>query len=429
MIEVENGINIRSEEVQEILGTPPNWLVRWGTTMAFAIVVMLGWIGYFIKYPDMVVADIRVTSSDPPKRIRADNSLNISNVWVDNEDTVRTGDILITFNAKGNFEDIILLDKYLSELNEINDSSLLRFNPPRRLVLGDIQNNLFDFFEKQEELRRFDGSKFDNLSIRQLKKQSANLQAGIYADRRSIRNLEEELAIVNKRYDEVEKGVREKVIAERLLDQTKEKILSLQRERQGLEAQIKDKQFQIQEIRNRINGVERGTLESRQTAYRNLEESFNKLRNQVETWKKNYTITSPISGIVVIPNDNISDNQYVTKDQLLMQIIPFALGDIIGKINLELSGSGKVSEGQEVIVKFSSYPFEVFGAVKGVVTWKGSIPSNNAIPLKVAFPRGLITTTGRKIEANQEMIGTAEIITADKRFIERIFERIRRNFS
>ncbi len=429
MKEVENGINIRSEEVQEILGTPPSWLIRWGTTMAFAIVVLLGWIGYYIKYPDSVLADIKVTSSDPPKRIRADNSLNISKVWVNNEDTVKTGEILITFNAKGNFEDIILLDKYLSELEEITDSTLLTFNPPRRLVLGDIQNSLFDFFAKQEELRRFDGSKFDNLSIRQLKNQSTNIQFSINADRKAIRNLGEELAIVNKRYDEVEKGVREKVIAERLLDQTKEKILSLQRERQGLEAQIKNKQFQIREIQNRINGEQRGTQESRQTAYRNLEDSFNKLRNQVETWKKNYTITSPIDGLVLIPNDYISDNQYVTKDQQLMDVIPFAVGDIIGKINLKLSGSGKVDEGQEVIVKFTSYPFEVFGAVKGRVSWKGNIPSNNSIPVEVEFPRGLITTTGKRIKPNQEMVGTAEIITADKRFIERVFERIRRNLS
>lgn len=429
MIEIDNGINIRSEEVQEILGTPPSWLVRWGSTMAFAIVVMLGWIGYLIKYPDTVIADISVTSTEPPKRIRAENSLHISKVWVQNEDSVLTGQILITFNAKGNFEDIILLDKYLSAIKIVNDSSLLGFNPPRRLVLGDIQENLFDFFEKQEELRRYEGSKFDNLSTRQLRSQLINIQSTIMTDRRAIQNLEEELAIVNKRYDEVDRGVKEKVIAEKLLDQTKEKMLRLERERQGIEAQIKAKEFQIQDIQNRINGVEYGNRENKEIAYKNLEDSFNNLRNQIETWKRNYTITSPIDGIVVISSDNIGDNQYVTKDQLLLHIIPFFQGDIVGKINLNLSGSGKVREGQTVIVKFTSYPFEIFGAVKGVVSWKGSIPSNNVIPVKVTFPNGLISTTGKRIKPNQEMIGTAEIITADKRFIERVFERMRRNFS
>jgi len=428
MVEVENGIDIRSEEVQEILGTPPSWLVRWGTTMAFAIVVIFGWIGYLVEYPDIVAADIKVTSIDPPKRILAPNSLNISKVWVNNEDTVKTGQILVTFNAKGNYGDIILLDKYLTDLKTINDSTLLIFNPPRRLILGDIQDELYDFIEKQETFRRYtQGKQFDNLSVIQLNRELGNLRRGILIDLRSIKKLEEELAIVNRRYDEQDRGVREKVVAIRTLDQTKEKMLSLDRERQGIEANIKNKEFQIQTIQNKINGVEKDNVENKQIAYERLEESFDNLRNQLESWKKNYTITSPIDGIVIIASESIGDNQYVSNNQSLMDVFPFSQGDVIGKINLNLSGSGKVSPGQDVIVKFASYPFQEFGAVKGVVSWKGTIPSNGAVPLKVTFPKGLVTTTGRRIKPNQEMEGIAEIITADKRFIERIFERLRRS--
>ena len=425
---VENGIDVRSEEVQEILGTPPKWLIRWGTTIAFAVVVMFGWLGFLIKYPDVVSADIKVTSADPPKRIIAENSLNISKVWVNNEDTVKLGQILITFNAKGNFEDIIELDKALSKIAFVNDSTLLAFNPKRELILGDIQDELYDFIEKQDEYKRQSGSEFDDLDVVQLNQELNNLTRSILIDRRSIKKLEEELAIVNRRYDEQDRGVREKVVAKRTLNRTKERMLGLERERQGLEAAIKTKEFQIQTIQNRINGVEKDNEVNKEIAMDELEGSFNNLRNQLETWKKNYTITSPIDGIVTI-SEAISDNQYVTKGQLLTQVIPFAQGDIMGKINLNLSGSGKVRQGQEVIVKFASHPFLEFGAVKGVVSWKGTIPSNNSVPVKVKFPNGLITTTGKTIKRNQEMIGRAEIITADKRFIERIFENVRRSIS
>ena len=67
-------MEIRSEEVQEILGTPPGWLVRWGTIVAFAALVVLGWIGFWIQYPDIVEARIRVTSTDPPKRLIAETN-------------------------------------------------------------------------------------------------------------------------------------------------------------------------------------------------------------------------------------------------------------------------------------------------------------------------------------------------------------------
>lgn len=425
MKEVDNGIDIRSEEVQEILGTPPSWLVRWGSTLAFAIVVAFGWISYLIKYPDKVVTNIRVTLSDPPRRIRADNSYNISKVLINNEDTVSANQILITFNAKGNLDDVLLLEKYVNSLETINDSTLLALNPPRRLLLGDIQQHLYDFFEKQTELRQYSGSKFDDLTVKQLRDQLVSLQRSISIDQRAIRNLEEEMAIVNRRYDEQERGVRENVIAPKFLDQTKEKMLRLERERQGLESSIKNKEFQIQTIRNRINGVAQINYEGQINAQRELENSFEKLKSEIEAWKKNFTIPAPIDGIVLIPNENISDNQIVTKDQLLFQIIPFNQGDVVGKINLQLSGSGKVKEGQMVIIKFESYPFHEFGAVKGLVTWKGSIPTNNSIPVKVNFPSGLVTTMGRRIKPNQEMLGVAEIITDDKRFIERVFERFR----
>lgn len=418
-------MDVRSEEVQEILGTPPNWLIRWGSTLTFAIVVALGWMGYLLKYPDIVEANIRVTSTDPPKRIIADNSLNISKVWIQNEDTVYQGQVLITFNTKGNFDDILLLDKYLSEVRIINDSTLLLFNPPRRLVLGDLQQALLDFFDAQEELRRQKDERFQKLNTRQLTNESYNLQRSIRANRNQISKLEEELSIVNKRYDQQQKGVREKVIPIRKLETTRERMLELERERQGLEAEIRNKQFQIQSIQNRINGVEEGTFQNQQNAIRKLEERFSTLRNKIENWKNSYTVTATIDGIALVPDESISDNQYVTKDQLLLQILPFTQGEIIGKMNLELSGSGKVEVGQEVIVKFASYPFREFGVVLGEISWKGRIPNNNTIPAKVLFPKGLVTTMGDDLKGNQDMIGTAEIITENKRFIEHIFERFR----
>ena len=425
MAGLRNKMDIRSEEVQEILGTPPNWLVRWGSTLTFAIVVALGWMGYFLRYPDIVESDIRVTSTDPPKRIIAENSLNISKVWVQNEDTVYQGQILITFNTKGNFDDLLLLDKYLAEVEIVNDSTLMAFNPPRRLILGDIQQALLDFFDAQEELRRFNDNRFNQLNTQQLKNESYTIQRSIRANVNQIAKLEEELSIVNKRYDEQEKGVRELVITSRQLDLTRERMLELERERQGLEADIRTKEFQIQTIRNRINGVKQGNLQNVQNSIKKMEDRFSTLRNKLENWKNSYTVRAPIDGIALVPDESINDNQYVTKDQLLLQILPFAKGDIIGKLNLDLEGSGKVKVGQEVIVKFTSYPFREFGMVRGRINWKGRIPTNNMVPAKVYFPNGLVTTIGKDLKGDQDLVGKAEIITANKRFIEYVFERFR----
>ena len=47
------------------------------------------------------------------------------------------------------------------------------------------------------------------------------------------------------------------------------------------------------------------------------------------------------------------------------------------------------------------------------------------IIIEVSFREDLITTLGKRIEPSREMKGDAVIITNDKRFIERVFERVR----
>ena len=85
-----------------------------------------------------------------------------------------------------------------------------------------------------------------------------------------------------------------------------------------------------------------------------------------------------------------------------------------------------VKEDQEVIVRLESYPFPEYGAVIGQVAWKSRVPDQqNKIPVQVIFPNGLVTTTGRNIDPGEELSGAAEIITNEKRFIDRIVDRTR----
>ena len=57
-MENENNLDLRSEEVMEILGTPPGWLLRFGTLLFFLLLVLLSWLSYWIEYPDVVENEI-----------------------------------------------------------------------------------------------------------------------------------------------------------------------------------------------------------------------------------------------------------------------------------------------------------------------------------------------------------------------------------
>ena len=59
---IPDNLNLRSEEVQEILGRPPRWLVRVGISIIFIVVIGLFVGSYFLKYPDILSASITVTT-------------------------------------------------------------------------------------------------------------------------------------------------------------------------------------------------------------------------------------------------------------------------------------------------------------------------------------------------------------------------------
>ena len=67
-------IEIRSEEVQEILSHVPNWMIQWGNTLFLGLIVMLLFITWFVKYPDVINTEVMVTTSFPPEKIYAKSS-------------------------------------------------------------------------------------------------------------------------------------------------------------------------------------------------------------------------------------------------------------------------------------------------------------------------------------------------------------------
>ena len=51
---------IYSDEVQEIMGRIPGWVVRWGISVIFSIFIILLGVAYFFKYPEVVTSSIDV---------------------------------------------------------------------------------------------------------------------------------------------------------------------------------------------------------------------------------------------------------------------------------------------------------------------------------------------------------------------------------
>ena len=108
-----------------------------------------------------------------------------------------------------------------------------------------------------------------------------------------------------------------------------------------------------------------------------------------------------------------------------MTIIPNGNPDIVGKLLLPMQGSGKVNKGQKVNVKLQNFPYMEYGMISGIINNISLVPNDSHYYVEVVFPAGLKTNYGKTLQFSQNLQGSAEIITDDRRLLHRIIQPLR----
>lgn len=419
----EDNLDIRSEEVQEILGTPPGWMVRWGTVLALIVVVIAVALSFVIRYPDSVEKEISISFTEPPKHLIAAKSGYIDKILVNNNDEVKEGQTLLVFRSTANYNHVLHLADLIQALPDETDSTLINFQPLESLDLGELQEDYFQFIEKQSEFRRRYEQYADMDDVESMERQRSTLQNSLSYYRNQRAELQDRLQQRQQERLEKERLVRENRIPYREVQKVETRMEQLRNEIQQTQEIISNKKVEISILSTQISRTERGASENRLSASDALKESFFQLQKRVEEWVQQHVIQAPVEGIVQITGDNISKQQFISRGNEVMVVVPIKNRQLLGRMELDFQGSGAVREDQEVIVRLEAYPHDKYGAVIGKVAWKSKVPDgDNAIPVQVVFPNGLMTTRGKNIEPGEELYGEANIITNDKRLIDRIVD-------
>jgi multidrug efflux pump subunit AcrA (membrane-fusion protein) len=117
-------IELRSNDVQEILSRPPKWIVRWGITIILAIVLVVVIGSWFFKYPDIISANIVLTTENPPAPVVAKISGKIQNLFVSDQQNVEEHQILAVIENPANFDDMNNLIEKLKQLGQVLSSMM-----------------------------------------------------------------------------------------------------------------------------------------------------------------------------------------------------------------------------------------------------------------------------------------------------------------
>lgn len=425
-MEEHEKIELRSEDVQEILGTPPSWLVRWGTLVIFLAIGAMIAAAWFIDYPDVIEGKAIVSTLSPPVEVVSRAEGPIYELLVKEKEQVAAGQTLAVIQSTADYKTVIALEEQVAAWQLLPIDSLSLIEPTRGLSLGEIQNDYSLFVQQLEDYKFLTSDKQEGSSnqVARLQNQISNLNERKDLNAKIISHAfikletaEADLAIAKKMYEE-------KLISLKQFKAENSKLQAAKREIEQLKSKDIETDMEITNVRKMIGEISVDNRQGTSTSTVRLRESLNNLRNTLVAWKQKYLLRAPIAGMATLNAAVFSEQQYVRQGQTVLTIAPPEGEELLARVDISVAGSGKVKKGQKVLLQLQSYPFEEFGSVEGLVTSKSLVPNGETYPVTVSLPKGLETSRGEVLEFEQQLQGTALIITENRRFVERFFDKI-----
>jgi len=411
-----------SAPVNEIMGKPPGKILRWGTAVLFSVFVLFVLLAWLIRYPDIIPAQIEITTINPPVTLVTKITGRIKNLYVKEREVVKSGQLIAVMETSALMSDIELLKQTIDTVKK--PENLVLQTLPEFSNLGELHVFYASFLKNLSDLNNYTVNDFFGSKIKSLNDEIVGIQE--YINRLTVK---EKLNFENRNF-EAKKFKRDsllyadKVIPESELEKSHQSLIRINIELQQVRLDHSAKSIELAEKRQLLQDYRINRIEDREKYVSTLRESFMNLKAQINIWENNYLLVSPIEGIVSFTKF-WSVNQSVLKDEPVINIVPLDAGSYLGRINLKMQRSGKVKTGQLVNIKLSGYPYLEYGMVRGIVKSKSLVPTGDAYIIEIELPDGLNTLYGRKLDFTQNMSGTAEIISEDLRLLQKIVNPFR----
>lgn len=413
-MEEEESLEIRSEEVQEIISHTPNGLVRWGLTVIFIVILSLLSITWFIRYPDLMTANVVITTSPAPVNVVARTSGKITLLKQDNE-PCQKGEILGFIQSNAEVDAVLQIEQQLLE----NEANLKAIGS-----LGDLQPYYSTLINAQASLTIFEETKAFDKQIEQLNRQILTYEKLNKSLNSQRALLKEELQLGYQKFKIDSILFIQKVIPLADFNLAKGTWIQQQRTANSIETSVLNNELQLNQIQKQITDLELQKWEQQQKMILQTSNARNEFMSQIQKWKENYLLTATGHGRLALLGF-LEEDMFIEAGRSVLAILP-EMGKITARADLPISGSGKVKVGQAVNIRLANYPFEEFGLLQGYVTSISQIPNEQKYYLIISLPEKLITTQNKTLDFKQQLTGTTEIITEDLRLLERFLYQLKK---
>ncbi|REC46262.1 HlyD family secretion protein [Chryseobacterium pennipullorum] len=423
--DILDNIELRSESVQDILTQPPHWMIRWGNTIIFIILLLILVMSYIVKYPEFVPAPIIVTSQNPPEKLEARANTKIEKIFIKDHQEVKKNDVLMVMQSAANYKDVLELKKLVDSIAP-NQLYAFPISQTSRFKLGELQgdyNNFAKAFQDEELFTRLQPYAPENLA--------ANQSISEYRVR--IATLKQQKSLESVKYDLTKKNFQRSqelfnqgVISAMELENEKIKYLQAQQNLENINISMSQMEEGISNLNKTKSGTAINTEKDKITYSSQTLQLFEQLRKSLKLWEQNYLVISSTDGVASF-QQFFGENQFVKLGDPILSILPKNKEKLVGRMSVPTTNSGKIIPGEKVLIKLDNYRFQEYGIIEGKVQNISLIPDDKGnYYVDVILPNGLRTSYNQTLIFDKELRGNAEIVTQDLRLIERFFYQIRK---
>ena len=418
---------IKSSEIRQLLNTPPTWMARWGTVFMLLALVIMAWVSYALKFPEIITADVTISTSNPPVPVVAKMPGVLSEIFIEEGQSVIKGQEIALSSNDAVYRDIKKLQTKLEEFNpNITSTYDVFYDFPNEtdgvLILGEIQE---PFDALLIHLRKYDLASQNpekQLTAKSIRDKIKSTKQSILSDKKKLPTLNRSINVHNQlieaKQNSLINGSFSRTEYDKLINERDLKDLKLVE----TETRIKEKEIEVMSLNQQLRALNTTSSFDKQSSIETTNEIHKKLLTSVENWKRKNLITAPAGGVISFYDKQADRNKYYKPEEAILAILSNQSDLLEGTIDLPVRHIGRIQEGQQVYIRLHSFPYQEFGKVAGIVKYKSKVPKKGIHTIGVELTNRLKTTFEKEIPEEQELVGLADIITSDKSLFQTVFQ-------
>ncbi len=423
----EDDIQLKTEEVNELLTAVPSWIMRWGITVIFSAMVAALVLSCLIKYPDKLIAETVVTTLNPPARLIAKTNGKVSAILIKNDQLVKENDVLLVIENTGNYRHVAfvstLLDSFQTDLKIKKPlPHMLAFDS---LQMGDLTSVFLQFLKSCNDYKIFQEVNPQEKEIEIIDRELGTYKMLFVKYQAQEENCKKIFDIAERDYIRYATLFQEGAISSKEHDDKNREYLSAKQNYENVKINNLNNKITLDNLEKNKLQLQMQEYQDKEKYSESLSQSMQTLKSAMDTWEQTYLIKAPIDGKISLFNYWTINQNIKTGDEV-MSIVPIKKQEMIAKLVLPVQNSGKLKVNQRVNIKLNNYPYQEFGMLQGYVKSISILPKDNNYAIEVVLPNKLKTSFHKELEYKEEMQGSAEIITEELSVMSRVFYQFRK---